>query len=108
MASLKFASIGLGYGVQVNRVDLILPPDTMTTKQKVKQARDAGYFIDASRGRKFRSVLMMQDGVVVASAISPSTLIKRFAEDISVNYMDELSSQEGMEDYVFDPEETSE
>ena len=105
MASLKFASIGLGYGVQVNRVDLILPPDTMTTKNQVKHARDAGYFIDATRGRKFRSVLMMHDGVVVASAISPATLIKRFAENVSVDYMDDLSSQEGMEDYVFEPHE---
>ena len=36
-------------------------------------------FIDASLGRHYRSILLLDDGTVVASCIKPLTLLKRFS-----------------------------
>jgi regulator of extracellular matrix RemA (YlzA/DUF370 family) len=46
-------------------------------------------FIDASRGRSHRSILLLDDGTVIASMITPMTLLKRFSlspEDLPTDF----------------------
>ena len=81
MATIQFAHIGKNNLVQTNRVLLVIPPGTKTADRILSVAKNRGQFVDASRGRNHRSVLILDDGTVIASFISPMTLLKRFTLD---------------------------
>lgn len=100
----KFANVGLGHIIMVNRVIGILPPKTYIAKNWSDRAKDMGTYIDASRGRKIRSIICAEDGVVWASAISPMTLLKRFSEQ-EQTYSDREALQQDLEDFVLAEEE---
>ena len=100
----KFANVGLGYIIMVNRVIGILPPTTQTARRWLDRAKNMDLYIDASRGRKIRSVICAEDGVVWTSAISPMTLLKRFSEE-TANYSDKEALEKDMEDFVLAEEE---
>lgn len=51
-------------------------------------------FIDASVGRKRRSILLLDDGTVVATCINPMTLLKRFM----LNNADDLPTDAAADD----------
>lgn len=100
-----FKHIGFNHMVQVNRVVAIIPPGTATSTNYLKRAREAGLFIDATLGRRFRSILILEDGFVVASAISTATLLKRFSEEYDGDYTDQAMIDQDMEDMVFEMQE---
>lgn len=79
MATVKFAHIGMNNLVQTNRVLTVIPPRTRTAERILEVAKGHGQFIDASRGRSHRSLLIMDDYTVIASCISPMTLLRRFS-----------------------------
>ena len=81
MANAQFAHIGMNNLVQINRVMTVIPPRTKTADRILQVAKGHGQFIDASRGRNHRAILILDDGTVVASCISPMTLLKRFNLD---------------------------
>ena len=78
-ANLKFAHIGMNFVVQVNRVIAIIPPQLKVAKRYLELARNKGMHIDASRGRPFRSELILDDGTVITSALNVMTVLKRFS-----------------------------
>lgn len=78
MSSPTFAHIGLDHVVQTNRVMAIIPPNLKTGRRYLEIAKNRGMHIDASRGRLYRSLLILDDGTVITSAISVQTLMKRF------------------------------
>lgn len=77
-AATPFAHIGMNHIVQTSRVLCIMRPGTKSARRYLDLSKDRGMFIDASVGRSFRSILLMDDGTVIASCISPMTLLKRF------------------------------
>lgn len=79
MATVQFAHIGMNNVVQTNRVLVIIPPATRTANRILEVAKGRGQFIDASRGRSHRAILILDDGTVIASCKSPMTLMKRFS-----------------------------
>jgi regulator of extracellular matrix RemA (YlzA/DUF370 family) len=77
--------------VQVNRVLAVIPYGLKTAERYIKIAKGRGVYIDASRGRNIRSVLLMDDGTVVTSALNVMTVLKRFSvdqEDFTPDYQD--------------------
>jgi len=83
MATVQFAHIGMNNIVQTNRVLAVIPPHTRTSDRILEVAKGRGQFLDASRGRSHRSILMLDDGTVIASCITPMTLLRRFSLDPS-------------------------
>lgn len=81
MATVQFAHIGMNNIVQTNRVLAVIPPHTRTSDRILEVAKGRGQFLDASRGRSHRSILMLDDGTVIASCITPMTLLRRFSLD---------------------------
>ena len=79
MASAQFAHIGMNHIVQTTRVLCVMKPTTKSSKRYMDRAKERGQFIDATLGRRFRSILLLDDGTIVASCIKPLTLMKRFA-----------------------------
>lgn len=71
-------NIGFGNVVSANRVVAVVSPESAPIKRLGQEARDRGMLIDASFGRKTKSVLIMDSGHVVWSSLMPDALSQRF------------------------------
>lgn len=60
-----------------NRVIAITPVDSSPIKRMVQEARRDSKLIDATQGRKTKSVVFTDDGRLVISGLGPETLAKR-------------------------------
>ncbi len=89
---MKFINIGFGNMVSAGRIVAIASPDSEPIKRLVRDAKDAGRVIDASCGRRTRSVVITDSEHVILSAIQAETITNRLADDADVS--DEESSED--------------
>ncbi|MDD6089177.1 MAG: DUF370 domain-containing protein [Candidatus Limivicinus sp.] len=86
---MKLINIGFGNLVSAERIISIVSPESAPIKRMVQEVREKGLLIDASFGRSTKSVLIMDSGNVVLSALTPELLAERCAdkneEDGTVN-----------------------
>ena len=75
---MKLIGIGFGNLVSAERVVSIVSPDSAPIKRLIQDMREKGLLIDASFGRSTRSVLVMDSGNLILSALPPETLAARF------------------------------
>jgi extracellular matrix regulatory protein A len=75
---IKLINIGFGNIVSANRVNAIVSPDSAPIKRIMTDARERGDLVDATYGRRTRSVIILDSGHVVLSAIQPETVANRF------------------------------
>ena len=69
--------IGFGNIVNTEKIIAIVSPDSAPIKRLVQGAKEAGTAIDATQGRKTKSVLVMENSQVVLSALLPETIAGR-------------------------------
>ena len=74
---MKLINIGFGNMVSANRLIAVVSPESAPIKRMVQEARDRGMLIDASYGRKTKSVILMDTDHVILSALSPEVLTAR-------------------------------
>ena len=74
---MQILNIGFGNIVFVNRVVSIVSPESAPLKRMVQEAKDNKTAIDATYGRKTRSVLITDSGHIILSAIQPETIVTR-------------------------------
>ena len=74
---MVLVNIGFGSMVAAGRLLAIVAPDSAPIKRVIQEARDRGMLIDASYGRKTKSVLLMDTDHVILSAVSPETITAR-------------------------------
>ena len=77
---MKFLNIGFGNLVSAGRVLAVVSPESAPIKRLCQEAKDRGMLIDASFGRKTKSVLLMDTDHVILSAVSPEALAARLEE----------------------------
>ena len=77
---MKLINIGFGSMVAANRVLAIVAPDSAPIKRVIQEARDRGMLIDASYGRKTKSVILMDTDHVILAANTPETLYARWMD----------------------------
>ena len=70
-------NIGFGNYVNTQKVVAVVNPDAAPIKRMVQGAKEGGTAIDATQGRKTKAVLVMENGSVVLSALTPETLSGR-------------------------------
>ena len=75
---MTLVNIGFGSMVAAGRVLSILAPDSAPIKRIIQEAKDRGMLIDASYGRKTKSVLLMDTDHGILSAVTPETLTDRW------------------------------
>ena len=63
--------------VSTDRLVAIVSPDSAPIKRMIQEGRDRGMLIDATYGRKTRSVVIMDSDHIVLSAIQPDTVAAR-------------------------------
>ena len=76
---MKLLNIGFGSMLAQSRVLSILAPDSAPIKRIVQEAKDRGMLIDASYGRKTKSVILMDTDHVILSALTPGVLTARWS-----------------------------
>jgi len=72
-------NIGFGNRIVAESVVAIISPNSAPVKRMRNEATDEGRLVDATQGRKTRSVIIMSSNHVVLSAINPETISQRFA-----------------------------
>lgn len=79
---MKLMNIGFGNMISAERLLTVVAPDAAPIKRLMQEAREHGMLIDASCGRKTRSVLVMDTDHVILSGLSAETIARRagFAE----------------------------
>ena len=82
---MKLINIGFGSMIAPGRVLTVLEPESAPIKRVVQEARDRGMLIDASYGRKTRSVILMDTDHVILSALTPDALAARWEDVQEVN-----------------------
>lgn len=83
---MKLINIGFGNLVSGDRIIAVVSPDSAPIKRIVQDAKEQGMLIDATYGRKTRSVIITDSDHVVLSAINPDSLGNRASvEEVSVN-----------------------
>jgi regulator of extracellular matrix RemA (YlzA/DUF370 family) len=69
--------IGFGNTVNADKLISIVNPDASPIKRLVQVAKEEGRAIDATQGRRTKAVLIMENGMVVLSALLPETITGR-------------------------------
>ena len=82
---MTLVNIGYGNIISVNRLIAIVSPDSAPIKRLIQQTKETSKLIDGTCGRRTKSVIILDSGHVVLSAIMPETIAQRL----------EASKQEG-------------
>lgn len=77
--------VNIGYGniVNMDKVVGIVRADAAPIKRMIQIAKDNNQAVDATCGRKTKSVLVMDSGQMVLSALLPDTIENRVSENPS-------------------------
>ena len=72
--------INIGFGNMVNgdKIISMVSTDAAPIKRMIQNARDEGMAVDATCGRRTRTVLVMESGHLVLSALTTDTIAARW------------------------------
>lgn len=99
-------NVGFYNFVASARILALIRSDSAPMRRVVQEARKSGTLIDATQGRKTKSVIFLDGGTTVASALSQETLARRLggreaqpfaggAEDARLAAREETEAEEG-------------
>jgi len=75
--STKLLNVGFGNMVAAARVIAIVDPGSAPMKRLKDEAKKAGKLVDATNGRRTRSIIVTDSDHVVLSAIQTETIAQR-------------------------------
>ncbi len=76
-------NIGFGNFVNARKIVAVVNPDAAPIKRMVQNAREEQRVIDATQGRRTKSVLVMETAQIVLSAMQPDTIARRMTAGCS-------------------------
>ncbi|MFA5527159.1 MAG: DUF370 domain-containing protein [Peptostreptococcales bacterium] len=80
--NIKLTNIGFGNMVAANRVVAIVSPESAPIKRIIQEARETNLLVDATYGRRTRSVIISDSHHVILSAMQPETIGNRLTDKI--------------------------
>lgn len=80
---MQLMNIGFGNLISADRLLTVVSPDAAPIKRLVQEARERSMLIDASCGRKTKSVLVMDTDHVILSGLPPETIARRAGYDMT-------------------------
>jgi regulator of extracellular matrix RemA (YlzA/DUF370 family) len=78
---MQLINIGFGNIVSAERIISIVSPESAPIKRIVQEAKDSKMAIDATYGRRTRSVIIMDSGHIILSSVQPETVAGRVDDD---------------------------
>lgn len=95
---MKLLNVGFGNFISAERLICVSNPDSAPIKRLMQDARDRGTLIDATCGKKTKSVIVMDSDHVVLSAVAPSSLSGRLKDNDDDAVSDvEITEEDGKE-----------
>jgi hypothetical protein len=73
----KLLNVGYGNVVMRTRVVAVVSSQSAASRRLRNDAEQRGLLVDATQGRRTRSILVMDSGHVVMSAVNPETVAAR-------------------------------
>ena len=80
-AQQQMLNVGFGNFVVAQRVVAVVNPSSSPMRRLREEARQAGRIIDATQGRKTRSLIITDSNHVILSAVQAETMRQRFQEE---------------------------
>ena len=74
----KLINIGFGNTIVSERIVAIVSPTSAPMKRLKDEAKEGGRLVDATQGRKTRSIIITDSNHVVLSAVQADTMAQRF------------------------------
>ena len=81
MSSSGLLNLGYGNLVLASRIVAIVSPQSAPMKRLREDAGSRGKLVDATQGRRTRSIIVTDSDHVILSAINPDTIAARLAPD---------------------------
>lgn len=78
---LRYISIGFDVTINAGRIVMVFKPQSRGTKTILETAKKEGRFFDATYGRSLKSVLALDNGQMIGSAVSCPVLFERLNTD---------------------------
>jgi extracellular matrix regulatory protein A len=75
----ELVHIGFGNVIAVNRVVALLTVDQQPTKRLLREAKETGLLIDATRGRKAKTAILFDTGHIMLAHVTAETIANRLA-----------------------------
>ena len=77
----KLLNIGFGNTVLVNRIVAIVSPASAPMKRLKEDAKQANKLIDATMGRRTRSIIVTDSDHIILSGVQAETIAQRLLSD---------------------------
>lgn len=74
----KLMNIGFGNMVNTDKVVSIIASDSAPAKRLIQRGKEQENLIDATQGRRTKSVIFTENNTIILSALQPETLSGRF------------------------------
>jgi regulator of extracellular matrix RemA (YlzA/DUF370 family) len=81
LSETRLVNIGYGNLVMAARIVAIVSPASAPMRRLREEAQRRGKLLDATQGRRTRSILVTDSDLVVLSAINPETIASRLAQE---------------------------
>ncbi len=78
---MKLINIGFGNMVSASRLVAIVSPESAPIRRIVTKAKEGNMLIDATYGRRSRSVLITDSEHIILSPIQPETIANRLSSE---------------------------
>ncbi len=73
----RLVNIGFGNVVMASRIMAVIQPTSAPIKRLKDEAREAGRLVDATQGRRTRSIIITDSNHVILSAVQVETITQR-------------------------------
>ena len=81
----KLLNLGFGNTVVASRVIAIVTTSSAPMKRLKEEAKEGGKLIDATQGRKTRSIIITDSDHIILSALQAETIAQRFEGEEAIN-----------------------
>jgi regulator of extracellular matrix RemA (YlzA/DUF370 family) len=75
----ELVHVGFGNVIAVNRVIALLSMNQQPVKRLIREAREKEHLIDATHGRKAKTVILFETGHMMLAAVTAETIAHRLA-----------------------------
>ena len=77
---MELVNIGFGNLISASRVIAVVSPESAPVKRMIQEAREVGKLVDATQGRKTKSVILTDSDHVVLSYLTTDGIEDSFNE----------------------------
>lgn len=81
---MRLVNIGFGNMVSAERMIAIVSPESAPIKRIIQDARERGFLIDATQGRRTRAVIITDSDHIILTYLQAETLANRMAEESDI------------------------